>query len=579
MNEDQPANDAPRADPPPNTDPPASTDPLMGFRPRTDGKPGTGSDNDGLVNTSAGAVLSFFALEWVLLFPLAEHNETVKELIPQYWWLTLAPPAVFGFVIWAFPWAAQKWRSVTTTTIVAIIFLGFGLLSLGVMGIVFVPGPWQMPVLRFLFILVASLLPGVLCYLFVITKRHSLLNEFLINVEKLGLLPDNFAEMGDASAELVLEVYFRKFESVYGPLDEASRKQAIREIVGRVGTVKALQTAQSLKPPSDAAIAATGTGDGSLRKDIDDLGVHVLPANLGYPLVLATLLISLGWLLALPLTHVRGDGADWADAFVPEATPVNFAFLGAYFFSMQMLFRRYVVRDVSGSAYTSVSIRILLAVIGTWAVLAAWAALPALFPGLAAFKPFERVPAEAPNGLNYGGLVIGFVIGVFPEIAWQIIRDFFARVFKNIVLRTFDNEMPLRMLDGLTVWHETRLAEEDVENVPNMATVEIAQLMLHTPFPPERIIDWVDQAILYTHLGEAKEPRETLRKHGIRTASGLLAAHAGSVQKGDDNVFENMLGTAAVPAVVGAGRSCIRSLLDAIKTEANLKLVLNWNKV
>ena len=60
--------------------------------------------------------------------------------------------------------------------------------------------------------------------------------------------------------------------------------------------------------------------------------------------------------------------------------------------------------------------------------------------------------------------------------------------------------MPLNRLDGLTVWHETRL--EDIENVHNMATADIVDLLVDTRIPADRVIDWIDRAILLTQLGQ-----------------------------------------------------------------------------
>ncbi len=103
-------------------------------------------------------------------------------------------------------------------------------------------------------------------------------------------------------------------------------------------------------------------------------------------------------------------------------------------------------------------------------------------------------------------LLIGFVIGVFPRIAWQFVQGAFKALMRMLrlsdkILPSMESELPVSDLDGLTVWHEARLEEEDIENIPNMATTEIVDLMLRTRFPPDRIIDWVDQAILLTHLG------------------------------------------------------------------------------
>jgi hypothetical protein len=52
------------------------------------------------------------------------------------------------------------------------------------------------------------------------------------------------------------------------------------------------------------------------------------------------------------------------------------------------------------------------------------------------------------------------------------------------------------------VWHEARFEEEDIENVANMASTDIVELLLNARMPPNRIIDWVDEAILYTYLGQ-----------------------------------------------------------------------------
>src|SRR6185369_10887506 len=191
----------------------------------------------------------------------------------------------------------------------------------------------------------------------------------------------------------------------------------------------------------------------------------------------------------------RGLSPKWLGAFTPESTPVHFAFLGAYFFCLQMLFRRYVRRDLRASAYVSVALRIILAVIGTWVVVATAAALPTSWLG-------SRDSAEYSSRL----LVLGFVIGVFPRVAWQIIQKITKDTF-GFFLSSLKTELPVNELDGLTVWHEARLEEEDIENIPNMATADIVDLMLNTRIPSDRIIDWVDQAILYTHLGpeEKKE--------------------------------------------------------------------------
>lgn len=130
----------------------------------------------------------------------------------------------------------------------------------------------------------------------------------------------------------------------------------------------------------------------------------------------------------------------------------------------------------------------------------------------------------------------------------------------------------LDQLDGLTVWHEARLEEEDIENVPNMATTDVVGLLVNTRIPPERIVDWVDQAILLTCLGAERSPggehdtaRNRLACKGIRNASGLLAAAGAARQDGRYDAFARMLDGDAMP-----------SLLASIRTSSNLDLVLEW---
>jgi hypothetical protein len=161
---------------------------------------------------------------------------------------------------------------------------------------------------------------------------------------------------------------------------------------------------------------------------------------------------------------------------------------------------------------------------------------------------------------------LGFTIWVFPRVAWQYITAGAKKLMPTAsVLPSLDAKMPVSDLDGLTVWHEARLEEEDVENVPNMATSEILDLMLNTRLPPERISDWVDQAILYTHLWaddnagdkgkEEKVRRATLRAHGTRTATALTEACRLPQVRGDG---ESLRQSSRATAGARPGRSSMR---------------------
>jgi hypothetical protein len=195
---------------------------------------------------------------------------------------------------------------------------------------------------------------------------------------------------------------------------------------------------------------------------------------------------------------------------------------------------------------------------------------------------YERSLAPPVNALKWritakDLMVLGFVIGVFPRVAWQVIQAAVKRFTgAALLLPTLQAQLPISDLDGLTVWHEARLEEEDIENIPNMATADLVDLLINTRFPPDRLIDWVDQAILYTHLGPAAkkdEPgaREILRSHGIRTASSLIEVHGRSDEHGTTAALDKMLDD---PAAQGPSR--LQSLVDAVQTNPNLALIQTW---
>ena len=122
------------------------------------------------------------------------------------------------------------------------------------------------------------------------------------------------------------------------------------------------------------------------------------------------------------------------------------------------------------------------------------------------------------------------------------------------------SEYPLDQLDGFNLWYEARLTEEGVEDMQNLTTMNLVDVILHTRVPAGRLVDWTDQAFLLTHLervnrGElnqlrlADQPavagqgplsgaqaRLNLRRVGIRTATDLLKAFSVE-QEGGKRVF------------------------------------------
>ena len=115
---------------------------------------------------------------------------------------------------------------------------------------------------------------------------------------------------------------------------------------------------------------------------------------------------------------------------------------------------------------------------------------------------------------------LAFVIGVFPTVGWQVLQQFLIRKPIGLVVDSLEPKHKLGDLDGLNIWYESRLLEVGVEDMQNLATTDIVDLMLNTRIPLDRIVDWIDQAFLYLRVVD--EPaRKLLRSYGIRTATDL----------------------------------------------------------
>ena len=516
---------------------------------------------------------------------------TAKEFLFNWWWLIGIGSLFLIFLILIPRVRTGLEKSLPRKRVALIVFGLIPVLILLLGGVFIIREPFDIIVLRIVFLLLVCLFPAVLYYLFVSTRRYSLLNEFVSNLNRLGILKPKETP-NTLEQHRSVYGYLQKFEALYGTLPSSW----ITSILNRSGLM---------------------FGEGS-QNDTNSQGfISIFATQTTLPVVLTTIFITIGWMITMPPLQYSGGTtlngtavsdstllnnnlilidtagcrperinndnlmsdtlsvnensatspidriADravkkiderWLNVLQPIETPINFAFLGAYFFSFQMLFRRYVRRDLGASAYVSILLRITLAVIGTWVVTVALKTIPGINP--------------TENQL----LVMGFIIGVFPRVAMQIILAAGRSVFKFIV-PNLKTELPISDLDGLTVWHEVRLEEEDIENIPNMATADIVELIINTRIPPGRIIDWTDQAILYTQLGPPSDKsggtsnRDKLRSYGIKDASSLLEAYEQSKKRSSEDSFEKLLND---------GYSMICSLVDTVKTNPNLELILKW---
>ena len=139
---------------------------------------------------------------------------------------------------------------------------------------------------------------------------------------------------------------------------------------------------------------------------------------------------------------------------------------------------------------------------------------------------------------------------------------------------------PLTKIDGIDLYDRTRLMDEGVTNIESLAHHDLVDLMIETRIPVPRLVDWVDQAILYLHAKESgaeddSKLQRQLRKYGIRTATDLVRAYK-RAQERRPQQLEALLETLS-PSQPGKMNQ-VQLVIDALSDDEWLEYVQNWRK-
>lgn len=281
---------------------------------------------------------------------------------------------------------------------------------------------------------------------------------------------------------------------------------------------------------------------------------------------------------------------------------LRFAFLGAYVFTLQLTVRAYFQNDLRSSTYVAALERLAVVLIVVGVIHVLWGALP----------------VTAASGSVESGFA--FVVGSFPIVGQQWLNQLVGQHMQTKIQSLYSRH-PLDELDGMNVWYEARLLEEGVEDVQNLATANLVDVVLHSRAPVGRLVDWVDQALLLQHLPPwpadrpprkrrrlkwrrdeaAEEPDSrdalvlTLHRLGVRTATDLLELYSpltgdavgevgGEVHglwpqgKAEAAFHDRMLDVAPDPKQARAVGHRMLALLRCLASEPNLRLVRNWQR-
>ena len=239
-------------------------------------------------------------------------------------------------------------------------------------------------------------------------------------------------------------------------------------------------------------------------------------------LIISTALLVNGWIITLsPIGAVPDTAKDLIFFFTPDSSPFALGFLGVYFFTINMIYRRYVRADLTPKTYAYITIRLLTTVVLVWVV--------------------STLPQFSTGSLLETGLsAVAFTIGIFPESALTLIQDYVNKLTAK--RRGQDPDLfSLTKLEGMNLYDQARLMEEGIENIENLAHHNLMELIVRTRIPTARLVDMFDQSILYLHIGqegggdssgennevganaEIDNMRSLLKSLGVRTATDLMS--------------------------------------------------------
>jgi hypothetical protein len=401
----------------------------------------------------------------------------------------------------------------------------------------------ELTILRGFAIVLLATLPGLLYFRFLGFRAFSLWNEFSLNLHRLGMDEPQYLPRPPATS-----TYFLEWRRLGGDR---------------------LEGLPNLYKEKFQAYYGRGAGD----HEADN--AKAAKASGFPPVLVATTVFAAGW------TALLGHSPIYSASRMTIRDVLGFGFAGAYVFILQMLMRRYFQSDLKPSAYIGAVVRVITVLIVVLVVHRAW--LDGQPPGQEA--------------------AVAFIIGFFPLMGIQFLQRL-ATLALRYTVPSLKNAYPLSDLDGLNIWYEARLLEEGIEDMQNLSTANLVDVILHTRVPVGRLVDWVDQAVLYLHLELPRQQRERarngdavvssrdrLRRLGIRSATGLedafrrdpaewAASDRRELLDGQENVdlVEGLRWALNPPRTDGKPDhpSVTQTIVKALRDQPNLTHVRHW---
>ena len=374
----------------------------------------------------------------------AHISLATRHLLIAGYWVAVVLGAVIGLMAWN-----RKNPSVQKIYTVLLMIIVVG--GVVILPVVYLDRVDRTLVMKLGAIALLATIPGLLYLQFIAANGQTLRQEFILNLHRLQI--DSYKNLPTPPADSLFyqgpnppaqgkNLYLQKFDALYGGPAENPKSE------GAKPPAKDGQTEQVADGPRDS---------------------YTVPAANRLPLVLATLVLAIGWSVVLqpePILARRlgnlGSVTLSGQPLLP-IDPLRFAFAGSYFFILQMVIRRYFQDDLKPNAYVAALQRVIVVTLLITAVHQVW--------------PWSAAQENA----------FAFLAGVFPDSALKALMELLATPIRPFV-RGLKKPFPLSDLDGMNMWYESRLVEEGIEDMQSLATVNLVDVILRTRVPVNRLV-------------------------------------------------------------------------------------------